>query len=231
MRNSLRKIRGVVRFFTLWITGQIASDLAWEFIKGYSAYLPALLAGVATLIVTSIKGLDAYVVVPVSIVVFSLSITVGVIRDWLGNSDLRLRVCTPQGDFVNREPVVEFWEVSTGLIQFVLGEHFRLTNVGSHSKTIDSVKLVVSAKNECWSGRVSNLEPGTVVHEFSTTPKPVRLSGNVLVHEHDLNSRIGVNYEKAKVELVVHATGSTTKVRCKAAFKAMFDSQRSALDS
>ena len=213
---------GKFRQITTKLLQFILSNLLWELIK--SLYLPiggAALMGVATIIFGWLRHLDWLTIGFYAIPIFLFALLIFIIL-WIKFQDkLKIRVAgKPQTTFIS------------GLgsyVSYYVNGSFRLTNLGKEC-TIEGIycKLVVGKKNIAKgfvygdANHFTYIPTGWRIRQLDTTQEPIDFYCNALVNLYDLQKLVRFDLEKAKLELIIEATGTKARIQFPTIHKSIY---------
>lgn len=119
---------------------------------------------------------------------------------------LKVRFCDPQGKFLSKPPVVEYWYPGEGWVSFRLRGYIRPSNKGPSECTIDQVYVTLQAKGqEIERKAVCPALNGKRLGQFDTIVEAVEVSADTLIRDYRIQKLVGFKTENCKVQLVVEA--------------------------
>jgi hypothetical protein len=135
-----------------------------------------------------------------------------VIRTWVDKYRIKLSFCDNNGKEISIKPYMNFWPMDND-ITFVTFAQFsiRLKNLTNMDITIENAYLSISAKRNNLLRKNMDQFKNIRLRSYDVMADCIPFHTQVYIDKHNIEKVLGVNYEQAKVDLIIEAVGAKGK--------------------
>lgn len=192
----------------LAVAGELAKDYIVGKINEFIEIHKGIVVGIFQFLVERQEWYLWYLI-PLVVLLFILITGLEASRE-INLGKLHIRFCDKRGRFVKNAPVARYFQVGTGQISYLVGGCFKLSNRGKLARTIEESYVLVSAKGKELGRKDLENVPNRIEGK-DTLRDTIEFHTQFLIEQMELNDLVGVDYKKAKVELVIQAVDATGK--------------------